>query len=126
MINCSDAPYLTGEWTKKGRFDKSEHTIAELEMRWGGEIETNNNKVYFNIMFEDWKNKCGTLMGMELCKKEEEFIKSYLRVNDVRSEVEFWYGVFGELEDRLILKRKENVAVDMDYDDSSIYKNILT
>lgn len=43
---------------------------------------------------------------MELCPKEEMLLKKQLGVEDLTTEVEFWYGIFGELEDRLILKKK--------------------
>lgn len=105
-VEIKNAPYLEGFWRKKGYFDRSNHSVKSMEFRWGSELQRNTKFVYFKVCFEDWQKKPGKLIEMEICPREEKLIKEQLGISDIPSEVEFWYGIFGELEDRLILRKK--------------------
>jgi hypothetical protein len=69
--------------------------VKEVEFSWGSDRQV-NKKVYFRVKFEDWKLKPGKLVKKDLCVEEENFIRTYLQVDSIEEDVEFWYGIFGE------------------------------
>lgn len=96
-----------GSWIKEGELSSRIHKITKVD------LNNLQRGVSLKVKFEESFSRPGKLVNLRISNKERRFICDFLDVKSIEEDTEFRYGIFNELQERLMISKKDPTQGDI-------------